>query len=178
MNTNTTHTISGKDLQELIELARTIYSGSGYKVPSAEHDLLYSLNLIRENNEDPVIKSASSTEPVPEQREASPVTTENKTAKSTKTLKLWNGGGFSVKKVGDPLWDGVKQNQAITAYVAAYSQADAQRVIAEYCGRNPPDSELRNYWNKGSWGTRMKDVVPERGMWIEFERGLPPTRVV
>jgi hypothetical protein len=90
-----------------------------------------------------------------------------------KALKLWNGGGACCKKTGDPMWDLVPLNGAPTAFVAAYSRADARRVIAEYCGNLPADSELSVYWNEGTWGAAMEGVEPERGLWLGFDRKKP-----
>ena len=94
-----------------------------------------------------------------------------------KELKLWNGRGYCCKKLDDPSWDSLGREGPPHAYVAAYSRADARRVIAEYCGKMPSDFELSVYWNEGTWGNYMNDVVPERGLWLAF---IPrsPTRVI
>ena len=90
-------------------------------------------------------------------------------------LKLWNGGGNSLRKSGDPLWDGVRANASVSACVAAYSRADARRVMAEYASRSVGDTEIRDYWS-ACWGNDMKNVTPVRGLWINVGKG--PVRVV
>lgn len=91
-------------------------------------------------------------------------------------LKLWNGRGNCLLKSGDPMWDGFRNNAYAHGYVAAYSRSDARRVIAEYCGRDPGDAELRVYWNSGCWGNPMDGIAPERGLWIDLGKG--PVRVI
>jgi len=80
------------------------------------------------------------------------------------------------------LYDG--QSVAITpphglghAYVAAYSRADACRVIEEYTGRKFPANEIRDYWSEGRWGNSMDHIVPERGLWLKSSSSVP-VRVV
>jgi hypothetical protein len=91
-------------------------------------------------------------------------------------LKLWNGRAYCCFKPSDKRWKGSERG-ASHAYVAAYSVADALRVITEYCGHSPGRTEITKYWNEGCWGNSMDGVEPERGMWIAFERG-EPVRVV
>lgn len=92
-----------------------------------------------------------------------------------KTLKLWNGRAYCCRKRSDPLWDDVRPNGYQKAYVAAYSRADARRVIQEYCGTLPSDGELRDYFSE-CWGRSMEGITPERGLWLEFGKG--PVQVV
>lgn len=94
-----------------------------------------------------------------------------------KTLKLWNGRGYCCDK-RDARWNALPHNRAPHAYVAAYSRADARRVIEEYCGRLPADSELRDYWSEGCWGNSMRDIPPERGLWLQWHHTETPERVV
>jgi hypothetical protein len=63
------------------------------------------------------------------------------------------------------------------AYVAAYSVADACRVIRE-CSNNGygVETELRVYWSHDAWGTAMNGITPERGLWVQFERNKKPVR--
>jgi hypothetical protein len=85
-------------------------------------------------------------------------------------LKIWNGGGSALRKRGDPLWKDVRFNGEPHGYIAAYSRADAERIIEEYCGQRPPVSLLRDYWHEGTWGIAMDGIVPERGLWLQFNR--------
>lgn len=95
----------------------------------------------------------------------------------SRQLKIWNGRGYCCVKRDDPRWHALKFNDCPHAYVAAYSRADARKVIEEYCGRLPPDSELRDYWSAGCWGTAMASITPERGLWIQFDSREKPVRV-
>ena len=94
-----------------------------------------------------------------------------------KALTLWNGRGYCCQNQNDSRWNDVPSNDAPKAFVAAYSRADARRVIAEYCGKMPPDSELAKYFSKDAWGNSMDGVTPERGLWLAFFRAKP-VRVV
>lgn len=95
-----------------------------------------------------------------------------------KVLKIWNGRGYCAYKHSDPLWKDVRANSDVHAYVAAYSRADARRVVAEYCGHVPADSEIKDYWHEGSWGDPMKEIAPERGLWLQFGHYCTPVRVI
>jgi hypothetical protein len=68
-----------------------------------------------------------------------------------KTLKFWNGR-----------WE---NRQHI--YIAAYSQADAIRMIEEWLGRKPRgiETEFRVYYSP-CWGNTMESVAKERGIWV------------
>ncbi len=88
-------------------------------------------------------------------------------------LKVWNGRGYCCKKWVDKRWAGAETRHA---YVCAYSRADARRVIAEYCGQIPPDSELKEFWSE-CWGNSMEGIKRERGLWIEFKNNIP-TKVI
>jgi len=92
----------------------------------------------------------------------------------SKTLKVWNGRGYACAKYDDPRWKG---NYHAHANVCAYSRADAAKVIEEYLGGKARglDREIKNYWSP-VWGNSMNGINKERGLWIEFERGVP-TRV-
>ena len=70
-----------------------------------------------------------------------------------KTLKLWNGRS--------PVRDYAH------VYIAAYSQADAIRLLEEYNGHSTRgiQTEFKVYYAK-CWGNKMKDVTPERGIWV------------
>jgi len=96
-----------------------------------------------------------------------------------KTLKIWNGRGMVCHKYEDKRWTSVNSSHA---YICAYSRADARRVVEEYCGQLPPDSEIRDYFCEGAWGNSMEGVEHERGLWISFgnqyKAGNKPVRVV
>lgn len=97
---------------------------------------------------------------------------------TTKPLKIWNGRGYCCRKYEDPAWEALRHNAHVHAYVCAASRADARRVIEEYCGRLPPDSELKEYFHEGSWGNDMAGVAHERGLWIRFGDHGKPQRVI
>lgn len=82
-------------------------------------------------------------------------------------IKLWNGRAGCCHKRDDPAWSGITQHRGQHRIVAAaYSRADLRRLIAEYCGNDPGEAELREYWNAGAWGNSMNEVTPERGLWL------------
>ena len=103
---------------------------------------------------------------------------------SVKPLKIWNGGwhfGRPVDRSRDArLWDGLRHNQTPTVYVAAYSRADAIRLIAEYLGgtRAGLANAVRRNWTEGRWGLAMDGVTPERGIWIQVSFDAVPVRLV
>lgn len=86
-----------------------------------------------------------------------------------KTLKLWNGRWYPFR--------------GQTVYVAAYSRADAVRLLNTVPdGRGITDFEIKTYWSGGSenccWGTAMEGIQPERGAWLVQQRGEAPKRLV
>lgn len=93
-----------------------------------------------------------------------------------KTLKLFNGRAYFALKRDDPRFAELSRSTPVQAYVAAFSRADARRVIEEYNGFDPGDYELRTFWSEG-WGAMMHGIVPERGLWL-IVRSQEPIRVV
>lgn len=55
--------------------------------------------------------------------------------------------------------------------ICAYSQQDACNLLAEF-GARMTLYEMRTYWFP-CWGSAMDDVKPERGVWVEWEQGIP-----
>lgn len=101
---------------------------------------------------------------------------KNKTKeRQVKSLKIWNGGGCCCRKYDDPRWTNLRD---VHAYVCAHSRADARRVIQEYCGNLPSDSEIEIYWSAGCWGNSMNGITPKRGLWLEFGRNTRPVKVI
>ena len=94
-----------------------------------------------------------------------------------KSLKIWNGRGYCARKHNDPLWGDVKGNGYVHGYVAAYSRADARKLIEEYCGHAPSDSEIKNYWAENAWGNDMQGIEPVRGLWLKFGTAGKPIKV-
>jgi hypothetical protein len=97
-----------------------------------------------------------------------------------KTLKVWNGKYDFVHKHGDPFWaNHTSAPRTAAACVAAYSRADAIRVIVEYLGYKPRgmNAELRDYWSE-CWGHNMEGIKPERGLWVSRDGREIPIRVV
>jgi hypothetical protein len=93
-----------------------------------------------------------------------------------KMLKVWNGYDLCCRNHRDPRYKHTQPYQTRAAAVAAHSRADALRVIEEYTGRKPSVSYFRDFWSP-CWGNKMDGITPERGLWIEFEKGTM-TRVV
>ncbi len=60
--------------------------------------------------------------------------------------------------------------------IAAYSIADAKRLCVELGLKEPSHAEIRDYFGE-CWGNDMRDITPERGVWI-VGRGDTPERVV
>lgn len=89
-----------------------------------------------------------------------------------RALRFWNGRDICCRNYTDPRYKNTAINTTLHCSVAAYSRADARRVIESYTGRLPSDAELRDYWSE-CWGSNMDGVPRERGLWIEFERGVP-----
>lgn len=87
-----------------------------------------------------------------------------------KPLQLWHGPGNALRKSGEAIWEGVRTNAYSCAFVAAYSRADARRVIAAYLGRDIGDRELRDYWGNCTFSA-MGGVLPERGLWVDVGKG-------
>lgn len=103
-----------------------------------------------------------------------------------KQLIKFNGRAYCLVNRDDPFWQGLpdkrKNGEGVHGYIAAYSRADACRLIEEYKGRAVPhvDTELKVYWHKGSWGNSMDGVEVERGIWIEDDKygsGSKPVKV-
>lgn len=68
--------------------------------------------------------------------------------KKIKRLKIWNGRGHG------------KYDREYTIYVAAYSQAEAARLVAAACEALVTVSEIRKYYHPNAWGKRMQGIVP------------------
>lgn len=79
----------------------------------------------------------------------------------SKALKLWNG----------------RLSPYEHGYVAAYSRADAVRVLEQHAGGSGYANELRVYWHAGAWGNSMLGVTPERGLWAE-RKGYYPRQII
>jgi hypothetical protein len=87
-------------------------------------------------------------------------------------LKLWNGRAVC--------YPGIRNAHF---YVAAYSVADLRSLFVEVGLFDPGQSEVKNYWAAGCWGTRMAGITPERGVWVSSNEGramprriLPPSK--
>lgn len=91
-------------------------------------------------------------------------------------LKLWYGPVGSCVKHGDARWDAVERMDEVAAFVCASSRADAQRVIESYSGKRPSNHHLDNHWSQ-YWPSPMKEIVPERGLWILFDHRDNPVKV-
>ncbi len=96
-----------------------------------------------------------------------------------RTLKIWNGRAYCCYKHGDPEWEGISNNGSATIFAAAYSRADLRRMIEQYSGVDPGDTEIKVYWCEGSWGMRIEGITPERGLWLKTDcTDKPPVRLV
>jgi hypothetical protein len=85
--------------------------------------------------------------------------------KEDKPLLLMNGR-----------WGGRNQQHV---YVAAYSKADADRLLQQASGI--PHSfmnEINVYFSKGCWGNAMDGITPERGVWVTDNWGDNRERLI
>jgi len=73
-----------------------------------------------------------------------------------KKLVLFNGRWFDRGKTGH-------------AYIAAHSVADAARMCEQIAGCRGWNAEIKNYFSKGCWGTKMIGITPERGLWVDLD---------
>jgi hypothetical protein len=79
-----------------------------------------------------------------------------------RTLRFWNGGIYPYR--GEH------------GYVAAYSRADAVRLINNAVGwRMVSDKELKEYWSE-CWGNPMEGITPERGFWTQGAKFDDPVK--
>jgi len=95
-------------------------------------------------------------------------------------LKIWNGKAGCCRNPNDPVWTGIQPYRGNhRVYAAAYNRADLRRLIKEYCGRDPGETEIREYWNAGAWGRHMDGIAPERGLWLLKDSGKAlPVRLI
>lgn len=93
-----------------------------------------------------------------------------------KALKLWNGRAGRVSRL-----IGVDSYRSCHMFVAAYSMADALRMLDELMdGRSDVTAhEIKEYWSANAWGIHMDGITPERGIWLRNESGAntKPVRV-
>lgn len=94
---------------------------------------------------------------------------------SKKKLKIWNGRAYAVPYPRRPEWPGMSFSPHI--FICALSKIDAARICEDYFGFPPSYAEMRDYWSP-CWGNSMEGIIPERGLWIQFEGFEPPVRVV
>jgi hypothetical protein len=77
--------------------------------------------------------------------------------KKKRVLKIWNGRC-------------TENLRGTHLFLAAYSQADACRMLSELYPRLNPSQwnrEMTIYFNKNCWGNTMEGITPERGVWLQ-----------
>jgi len=85
---------------------------------------------------------------------------------SGKKLKIWNGRGL-----------GEYINEHF--YVAAYTGKQAIELINSVIGWGMNANELRNYYNKGSWGNTMEGIEPtEPCLYVSLNNGKKVKRLI
>lgn len=85
-----------------------------------------------------------------------------------KELKIWNGRGGCIWERQLPIE--LQGHRAYHIYIAAYSVADACRLINEVNGYERNNAqEIKVYFSKGCWGNNMEGITPERGIWISHD---------
>jgi len=82
-------------------------------------------------------------------------------------LKVWNGLVLSRVK---------GKTTQLHANVCAYSQKEAVEILNSYSQYSQSLYYFRLMWSD-CWGNSMNDIVPERGLWVEFP-GMKPERVI
>jgi hypothetical protein len=80
-----------------------------------------------------------------------------------RSLKVWNG------LIATTVAGKFKQ---CTANVCAYNQKDAIELLASFDNYSISLYEFRMMWSD-CWGTSMNDIVPERGIWVEYQTNKP-----
>jgi hypothetical protein len=98
---------------------------------------------------------------------------------SERKLKIWNGNAQTMVPLKDAKRHGLRHNSYVHAYACAASRADLCRMLMEWSGSTGRglDSYIRDYWSAGAWGNSMTGVVPERGLWVQYDRSSKPERV-
>lgn len=87
-----------------------------------------------------------------------------------KTLKIWNGRGHG--KVNG------KRLLNTHFYVAAYSVADAVRLINEVTESHITAWEINHFYSKGCWGNPMDGIEPtEPCLYYSEKYGDTPKRI-
>lgn len=87
----------------------------------------------------------------------------------TRKLKKWNGLLFFTCDVQGKKIPWMKRQLPVS--ICAYSQKDAIKLLHEH-GHTVSLSHFRSYWSN-CWGCVMDVIEPERGVWVEFNRGMP-----
>lgn len=83
--------------------------------------------------------------------------------KKPKTLIIANGRGDYGRNRTKRFPNGFKGH----LWVAAYSKADAVRLLQEGGYETMTIREFNIYWSKGCWGTPMDGIAIERGVWFQ-----------
>lgn len=86
---------------------------------------------------------------------------------SRRELQIWNGCAIAVMP---------HEYRNCHIYIAAYSRADARRLLSELGLRDPGDYAIKMYWSHGSWGLAMNGVEIERGVWVSKSTFQKPER--
>lgn len=83
-------------------------------------------------------------------------------ATATKQLKFWNG-----RPHGQFLRN--KQYPQAHFYIAAYSRAEAQRILKQI-DRDVVNDEVKDYYNEGGWDSNMdQSIAKEPGIWVGYK---------
>lgn len=86
--------------------------------------------------------------------------------KKTKQLRIWNGRGQGKFLHGH-------------IYVAAYSQAEAARIVSAACDSLTTAHEIKKYFSPDSWGIQMNRIVPtEPCVYVAQEYFDTPKRIL
>ena len=87
-------------------------------------------------------------------------------------LKIWNGRPYGIL----PTQEWKKGGQAAHVYACAYSVSDLQSLCVELGLEPVTRSEVSKYWSP-HWGIQMREIAPERGIWVAYGYSGRPARV-
>ena len=87
-----------------------------------------------------------------------------------KKLKLFNGRGHHTRTHGDYTGGHF--------FIGAHSQKHAAELFEQLCGGSGNLTEIRDYYNKGSWGLSMEGIEPEIGVWASHGYNDKPVKLI
>jgi hypothetical protein len=97
---------------------------------------------------------------------------------SERKLKIWNGNAQTFVPCDEARRRGLRHNIYVHAFGCAPSRAELCRMLTAWSGGGRAlDAYIRDYWSEGAWGNSMTGVVPEYGLWVQYDRHDKPEKV-